>query len=62
MKDQPSTVKQQRPGIRERTVTTRLNAAELRALRRARQFVKQMCGIDSAAETLRFLIRDWSAP
>lgn len=45
-----------------RRVTTTLNSKERAALRRVRRFVKAMCGIDSAAEALRFLVRNWSRP
>lgn len=49
---------------RPHRVTTTLTRAERAMLRRARRYVKAMCGkeYDSDAEALRFLARNWSPP
>ncbi len=54
-------MKQQKTAHRAKRVTTHLNSAELRALRKVRRYVGQFCGIETTAEALRFLIRNWEA-
>lgn len=44
----------------ETIVSATLYPKELFAFLQVREYVKQMTGIDSNAETLRFLIRDWT--
>jgi hypothetical protein len=41
-------------------VTTRLNRAELRALKHVTAYVHSFCGRVSLAEALRFLVRNWT--
>lgn len=45
--------------MKRRRVTTTLNAAERSALRRVRRYVKALSGIDTDAEALRLLVRNW---
>lgn len=48
--------------MKRKRVTTTLNQEERAMLRRVRRFVKQHAAIDSDAEALRFLVRNWSSP
>lgn len=41
-------------------VTARLNPRERAALRKVHRYVQSFCGKQPIAETIRFLIRDWS--
>lgn len=47
---------------RKNRVQVCLSHAESVKLAQVRRFVKQMSGCDSKAETVRFLIRNWSNP
>ena len=40
-------------------LTTRLTRDEMRQFRVVRRYVRSMCGEATAAEVLRFLVRNW---
>lgn len=47
-------------GMKRKRVVTTLNASERLALAKVRRYVKGFTGINTTAEALRFLVRNWS--
>jgi hypothetical protein len=54
------TVLSKRRKPKRKVLTTRVTAAEARQFAKVTRYVRGFCGPVSAAEVLRFLIRNWS--